>query len=127
MTRADFADLFRHSLEEAAVSADTKLGRPVPRTFGVELHGVGSRSGGLSFDDALQALYLGPDRFYRIIDIAIRAVTDHELIAFVRISGHQPVGFNDTWNPEHAGPFKQLQPGEIVDHRAPERTGFAAA
>ncbi len=127
MTRAKFARLFRQSLDEAAAFADTKLGRLVPRTFVIELHGSGSGNRGLSFDEALQALYLGPDQFYRIVDIAIRAVADHESIAFVRISGHQPVGFNDTWNPEHTGPFKQLQPDEIVDRRTPERTGLATA
>jgi hypothetical protein len=63
----------------------------------------------LKKDDAFEKIYLGPDRFYRIIDVAVRRVSEDVCTVFVGISGHAPGPLNQTWNqPPGSGPFKQV-------------------
>lgn len=59
-------------------------------------------------DDAVDVVYLGPDQFFRIIDVAVTEVTPDSTTVFVRISGHTPDEFAKTWNPADLGPFKQI-------------------
>jgi hypothetical protein len=60
------------------------------------------------------ALYLGDDRFYRIIDVAVVGVSADTTTVFVWASAHHPGSFNETWNdPPGSGPFKQLIADEI--------------
>lgn len=63
----------------------------------------------MSVDQALDEIYLGRDRFYRIIDVAIRRLLPGQSIAFVRVSGHTPGAFSQTWDPSDLGPFKQIE------------------
>jgi hypothetical protein len=69
----------------------------------------------------LQQIYLGGDRFYKIIDVAIRKALPKETVAFVRVSGHPPVDFSETWDPSTFGPFKQIIAERIEDN--PTRAG----
>ena len=62
----------------------------------------------MSIGQALDHIYLGRNRFYRIIDVAIRRVLPKKSIAFVRVSGHPAGPFNQTWDPTDLGPFKQI-------------------
>jgi hypothetical protein len=63
----------------------------------------------LEVNQATDALYLGEDLFYRIIDIAVIEVHSQVTLLFVRASGHAPTVFEHTWNdPPGSGPFKQL-------------------
>jgi hypothetical protein len=62
-------------------------------------------------------IYVGSDRFYRIIDVAIIEVLSNEYVAFVRVSGHAPDALGVTWDPTGSGPFKQLIAEKIVDRR----------
>ncbi len=62
----------------------------------------------MSVDQAVDHLYLTNDKFYRIIDVAIRRITPNDTIVFVRPSGHVPTDFNQTWDPKKFGPFKQI-------------------
>ena len=58
---------------------------------------------------AIHDLYLGTDRFYRIIDVAVIEVGKGHTTVFVRASDHKPASFEQTWNdPPGSGPFKQL-------------------
>ena len=68
-------------------------------------------------DEALDRLFLGSDRFYRIIDVAIKKLLPGQSIAFVRASGHPPADFSKTWDPSSLGPFKQIIAEEIEDLR----------
>jgi hypothetical protein len=117
MTKSDFREMFRRALNGAAANAETKLAKPVPRTFLIELHAPGSSGQVASFDEAVNELYLGSDRFYRIIDVAIKEVLPGESVAFVRVSGHTPAEFSKTWDPSALGPFKEIAAERIDDRR----------
>jgi hypothetical protein len=108
MTKIEFRRLFLQALEAAAESAEARLGRSIPRLFDIELHATGASDRTMSIDQALDHIYLGNDRFYRIIDVAIRRVLPRKSVAFVRVSGHPPGPFSQTWDPSDLGPFKQI-------------------
>lgn len=114
MTKDEFKALFDRALELAAENAEKKLGRPIPRKFEIEMHGFAPHPRTLQKNDALEAIYLGPDRFYRIVDVAVTRVSKDKSIVFMRISGHELGPMNKTWNqPIGSGPFKQLLPDEV--------------
>jgi hypothetical protein len=117
MTKSEFGDLFIRSLDQAARNADSMMGREVPRFFLIEFHGPGHDGRLLSTSEALNPLYLGSDRFYRIIDVAVEKVTPSQSVAFVCVSGHPPSAFKETWNPVDAGPFKQIFSQKIEELR----------
>lgn len=114
MTKEEFKALFEQALEAAAKNAETKLGRPVPRMFEIEMHGLAPGPRILKKDDAFEEIYLGPDRFYRIIDLAVRRVAKDACTVFMGISGHTPGPLNQTWDqPPGSGPFKQVLADEV--------------
>lgn len=117
MTKDEFRKLFLRALDDAAESAEVKLARPIPRSFAIELHAPKSPGLTVSVDEALDQIYLGDDRFYRIIDIAIKKLLPGEAVAFVRVSGHLPDEFSKTWDPSALGPFKQIIAEAIDDWR----------
>jgi hypothetical protein len=108
VTKADFYELFLKALGRAAENAEGELNRPISRNFKIELHGLGHSGVLFKPDDAVDVIYLGPDQFFRTIDVVVTEVTPTSTTAFVRISGHTPCEFGKTWNPEDLGPFKQL-------------------
>ncbi len=118
MTKAEFRNLFLRALSAAAENAEARLARPVPRSFMIELHAPPSPGQTISVDRALDRIYLGKDRFYRIIDIAIRRLLPQKSVAFVRVSGHPPAPFSETWDPADMGPFKQIVAEKIEDQGA---------
>ncbi len=106
MNKEEFKNLFEHALEVAAQNAEKKLGRPVPRQFEIAFGGF-SRI--LRKEDAFEEIYLGPDRFYRIIDISVCRVSKEVSTVYMVVSGHTPGTLNETWNqPPGSGPFKQV-------------------
>ena len=68
-------------------------------------------------DEALDRLFLGSDRFYRIIDVAIKKLLPGQSIAFVRASGHPPADFSKTWEGTSLGPFPNIIAEEPKDLR----------
>lgn len=116
MQRAEFARLFVAALHEAARVAEAATGRALPRRFQIELHGAGHLGDPVDQEEAVRALYLGPDRFYRIVDVGVLAnAPEAEAAGFarawVRVSGHPPSSYNRTWNqPAGSGPFKVVGP-----------------
>ena len=121
MTKNDFRVLFLQALNNAADNAEAKFARPIPRSFVIELHAPESSGRALSVDEALDHIYLGSDRFYRIIDVAIKELLPGKSVAFVRVSGHQSAEFSKTWDPSGLGPFKQIIAEKIDDRSV--RTG----
>ncbi|MGH9810734.1 MAG: hypothetical protein ACRD9W_26380 [Terriglobia bacterium] len=115
MTKHEFRQLFFRALSEAAQNAEARLGKPIPRSFFVELHAPCSPGRTVSPDEALDEIYLADDRFYRIVDVAIKEVLPEAALAFVRVSGHPPAGFSQTWDPSDLGPFKQIAAQKIKD------------
>ena len=108
MTKKEFGKLFTLALNTAAANAENKLARPIAHSFLIELHAPGSSGLHMTIDDAIDRIYLGNDLFYKIIDLTIKELLPEKSLAFVRVSGHQPVPFEKTWDPSGTGPFKQL-------------------
>ena len=116
MTKEEFKALFERALEVAAKNAEGKLGHSVPRRFEIEMHGLAPHSRMLTMDDALEEIYLGPERFYRIVDLSVRRVSKDVCTVFMGISGHTPGSLNQTWNqPPGSGPFKQVLADEVKE------------
>ncbi len=114
MTKEQFKTLFESALEIAAKNAEMKLGRSVPRNFEIQLHGSAPQQKLLTKDGAFEAIYLGPDRFYRVIDLAVSSVSNHISTVFMCLSGHQPGTLEQTWDqPPGSDPFKQLLADEV--------------
>jgi hypothetical protein len=109
MDRNEFARRFQAALRAAAEDADRSLERPVPRRFRIRLHGAGHSGDLIDPERALNALYLGPDLSYRIIDVGATEVGREHTTIFVRASQHDPAPYDRAWNdPPGCGPFKQL-------------------
>ncbi|HEY2620359.1 MAG TPA: hypothetical protein VGI78_23665 [Acetobacteraceae bacterium] len=117
MTGSRFRELLTQALDCAAEQAEARLGSRIPRSFLIELHSPRSPGRRVGSDEALDQFYLGADRCYRIIDTAITQVTPDMSVAFMRVSGHQPAGFDQTWDPLALGPFKQMHAEHVEDQR----------
>jgi hypothetical protein len=123
VTRVEFERLFENRLEAATQIAEQLNGKTLPRAFRIRLYGPGHPGGEpITTEEALAVLWLGPDRCFRIIDLAVcRADSQHTEI-FARVSGHEPGALEFTWNqPPGNGPFKLLIPTgvQIADHDDP--------
>jgi hypothetical protein len=114
MSREEFKILFDQALEAAAQNAEKKLGRPVPRQFEIELHGLAPHSRILARDLAFEQVYINPNQFYRVIDVSLRRVSKDMSTVCMVISGHTPGPLSQTWNqPPGSGPFKQVLANEV--------------
>lgn len=114
MTKAGFATLFERALEIAARNAEAGLGRPVPRTFEIELHGLAASRKLLTADAVVDVIYISADRFYRVINVSVSKVSKKTTTIHMVVSGHPPSPLNQTWNePPGAGPFKQVLAKEV--------------
>ena len=109
MKKQEFQQLFENALELAAINAEKQLKRQVSRNFIILLYGGGYSGSLMTSLEVLDHLYLGEQRFYRIIDVAVVEVGSISSKVFLRISQHDPTNFGSTWNnPPGSGPFKQL-------------------
>jgi len=114
MSKEEFKALFERVLEVAAQNAEKKLVRSVPRQFEIELHGLAPHPTVVTMDEAFERIYLGSDRFYRVIDLAVRRVSKDVCTVFMGVSGHAPGSLSQTWNqPPGNGPFKQVLADEV--------------
>ena len=112
----EFRDLFAVTVETAINNAEMQLDKPIPRQYEISFHGFGYSGEIVTFDEATKALYINENNFYRIIDVAVQKVTPSVSQVFVRVSGHPPVPFSQTWNtPVGNGPFKQLIASNIEE------------
>jgi hypothetical protein len=114
MSFGEFYELFESALSIAVGNAEKRLHQRLPHEIIVELHGAGNTGKLMDPFQAAKVLYLGEDRYYRVIDIALIKVNKRESIVFVRASSHSPGTFAQTWNNPHgSGPFKQIMATEI--------------
>jgi hypothetical protein len=110
VTKSEFGALLLRSLEAAAESAERRLGISVSRNFEIQFEGFAPHRRKLTGDQAVDELYVGTDRFYRVVDMGVIEVRKDRTVVFMRVSGHPPSSFADTWNqPKGAGPFKQIE------------------
>jgi len=115
MTFDEFYKLFQGELQKAIKNAEERLHKTLSPEVKIVLHGAGHFGDLMDTLTAAKELYIGEDRFYRIIDLAVIKVSKKETTIFVRASSHRPGTFDQTWNnPPGSGPFKQLIPKEII-------------
>lgn len=113
MTRIEFEELFSKALDIAAKNAEEYFGISVPRDFRIALRNPRSETV-LRVKHCLEQLYLGEDRFFRVIDLAVTKVLGGVTTVFVRPSDHPPATFPMTAHfDEGMGPFHQLISAEI--------------
>jgi hypothetical protein len=114
MNRSDYGALFASVIERAAREAEARLGEPVQRRFEIELHGAYHSGDLMSVERALSDIYISDDAFYRIIDVAVIGVSPEKTRVFVRVSGHAPGSFEETWHQfEGLGPFNVMKAARI--------------
>ena len=116
MDKSEFQQLFLHTVHRALENVSRGIGIPLSAEFDIELHGGGVPGEIISQDRAVDIMYLGEDKFYRVIDVGVKHIdSNNRARVFVRISSHQPSTFENTWNdPPGTGPFKVIDPmGDI--------------
>lgn len=107
MDNADFRQNFDEAIRRALELAEVDPKGLIPV---VEYHGTPNPRPFISIDEALNLLWLSEDRFYRIVDIGVFKDGRSPPVLFVRVSGHAPGPYSDTWDPSDLGPFKQVGP-----------------
>jgi hypothetical protein len=111
---AEFTSLLLLVLEDASDSAEVQFQVPIARNFVVELHGSEHAGVPMSTDEAARAVYLGPDIFYRLIDVGVKGTDGKSTTIFMRVSDYPPGPFEKTWNqPPGRGPFKQVMAARL--------------
>ena len=105
MDRDQFGTLFISSVAAAIRQGAPEL-EPIPTRLTVELHGAGHPGDLMSVEEAIRALYLGPEIMYRIIDIGLLDAGPDEARLFARASDHKAASWDETWDPAGSGPFK---------------------
>jgi hypothetical protein len=107
MDKSDFALLFHEAVRRALQQVELALRGVEPV---VVFHGKPNPPSPIKVDEALDLLWLSPDRFYRVIDVSAFAREDELPLLFVRPSGHKPVAYSETWDPSDLGPFNAIGP-----------------
>ena len=114
MDKNKFANLFRQCSMRALEDAQRRLNMVLSDDFDVELHGAGVSGDIILRDRAIDLMYISEDKFYRVIDIAVKRVVTNRAVLFVRISAHEPSSFQHTWNAATGfGPFKVIESKSI--------------
>jgi hypothetical protein len=116
MDKVQFRQLFLRSVHQALESAQKGIGTQLSNDFEIELHGGGIPGEIVSQNHAVDIMYLGANKFYRIVDVGVKYIdSNNRARVFVRIGDHPPSNFDDTWNnPAGNGPFKVIEPlGDI--------------
>jgi len=122
VTKDDFRKLFQLALNTAANNVDKHVDIPVVRSFLIDLHVPGVSGHAVSFEEALDQLYLGDNFFYKIIDVAIKELRPRESVVLVRASEHPPTDFDKTCDPAGLGPFKHVLAARVDDQRLRENS-----
>ena len=106
VNREEFRTYFNDALNVAAVQAEKHFRVHVPQQKSVELHGAGHGGDRVAPDVAADALYLGPERFYKLVDVVIKWIEGDTAVVFVRVAGFEPCPWEETLDPGRLGPFK---------------------
>src|SRR5262245_25234681 len=112
MDKDEFRQLFVCTVHRAFEAVQKQIEILPSADFEIELHGGGVSGEIVSQDRAVDIMYLGAKKFYRVIDVGVKSVDSNNRVrVFVGISSHQPSSFDDTWNdPPGNGPFKVIVP-----------------
>lgn|SRR5665213_524753 len=109
VTKEDFGKLLRSAISRASTIAELSSKYPVNYDVLCRVSAPSSTYKLVLQDEAVDLLYISSDRFFKIIDTAIIRCEGGVDIAFLRVSGHTPVIFSETWDPLDLGPFKQIE------------------
>jgi hypothetical protein len=113
VNREEFKAYFNDALNVAAAQAEKHFRLNVPKNKSVELHGAGHAGDRVAPDVAADALYLGPERFHKLIDVLIKWIEGDTAVVFVRVAGFEPCPWEMTVDPGGLGPFKTMLSAEI--------------
>lgn len=119
MIRQEFRALFERALIAAMKLTKKRASTSIHLTdlIKIDLHAPNAPRELINFDEALDAIYLGEDQFYKIIDVAVWRPSPTNLVGFVRVSGHLPCPLSQTWDPNGLGPFKPMIIRSVPDQR----------
>jgi len=107
MNRSEFKSLFEQVIGEAIEKAKARVDETISPNVMIEIHGAGYTGDIISVAQAFDSIYLGDELYWRIIDVTVKRIEPHQTLVFVRVSGHKPTSFEETWNdPKGYGPFK---------------------
>ena len=116
MNKQEFQQLFEKAIALAFSYGEQALQKGLPRRASFKLHGAGYSGEMANFDQVLDALYLGNEKFFRVIDISVLDVKQDETLLFVGVSGHAPSSFDKTRNAHSGmGPFNPVIPLQNKD------------
>jgi len=107
MDKTTCAQQFHETIRRALKLANLDPARNEPV---VEFHGKPNPPQPIKVDEAFDLLWLSPERFYRIVDVAAFVGEYDPPVLFVRVSGHEPSAYSLTWDPSDLGPFKAIGP-----------------
>src|SRR4051794_15121604 len=106
MNEDDFALLFLRAVTRAEEAFNVKTGS----VSSFEIHSPLGAGRVFEIADVASKVFLSGEKFYRIIDLGIISEKHGNSVGFVRVSGHPPVPFFETYDPSDLGPFKILAP-----------------
>ena len=107
MNRSEFKSLFERVISEAIDKTKARVDETISPNVMIEIHGAGHTGDIVSVNQAFESIYLGDELYWRIIDVAVKSIELNQTLVFVRVSGHKPTSFEETWNdPKGYGPFK---------------------
>jgi hypothetical protein len=107
MDKSSFAILFETAIQRTLEQADLS---PAESDLLVEFHGLSNPSEPIPTSEAIDLLWISPDSFYFIVDVAVILDRNSPVLMFVRPTGHEPVPFFNTWDPADLGPFRAIGP-----------------
>jgi hypothetical protein len=107
MDKERFGELFQEAIRRALKLADLFPTTTKPL---VEFYGKPNPRNPITMEQALDHLWLSPDRFYRVVDVAAFLGENDPPVIFVRPAGFDPEPFSETYNPNDLGPFQAMGP-----------------
>ena len=109
LSAEEFELMFVRCVEKTVEMAQEEVGEPLPAAFCFELAIRDCAGRELSSEEVLSVLYQSGE-FPRLVDVAVRGVTEDSTIIWIRPSAH-PLAKTivETWNdPPGSGPFKPI-------------------
>ena len=113
MNLAQYCEVFAQAVEASIKEAEKAHRISLPRDLIFEIPFKGLPDRYSNIEDMAKVIYLNENSFYRIIDVAVRAEISGQSLVWVRVSGHPPSEWKDTWDPAVYGPFKSIISSEI--------------
>lgn len=112
------ADLLAKASQEAIEQAGLRWSVTFPAACRYEFHGYGKSGELLTGEEACDTLIRNDGELAQIIDIVLVGYTKNNSILFLRPAGRTVTEYNDTFDPDRLGPFRQLEAVKLFFHDA---------